>query len=245
MENHPINDINQSDILHHNIDALINDQSPANNKVIHNKKIYLEKLFPRLRGVNLQNLSIDYESISYITTPSESKLIADIIATKISMYKPPKECNIVDATGGVGGDSIMLCATFGSVISIELDQLRYSYLKHNLEQYNFKNVTPINGDSVAIIPKLQFIDVIYIDPPWGGKNYKSKENLRLALGDVLIETFVEKCFDKNITMCFPKIIALKLPKNYDLKILYEILNVRFDIYLYELKKLNILLIENK
>jgi predicted RNA methylase len=229
------------------MDKPINDViSEANHiELYNNKKIHVEKLFPKINGVNLQHLIIDYESVSYITTPNESKKISDIIAQKMVQYKPIKECNVVDATAGVGGDSIMLCSIFGSVISIEMNHLRYAFLKHNLEQYNFKNVTPINGDSLIIVPKLQFIDVIYVDPPWGGKNYKMKENLRLMLGDIYIETFVENCFNKNIMMFSPKLIVLKLPKNYDLKSLFEILGSQFDIYLYELKKINILLIEKK
>lgn len=207
--------------------------------------IYIDKLFPKINGVLLNNLLIDYESISYITTPYESKKILDIISKHISKYKQPKESNIVDATGGVGGDSISFCTIFSSVISIELDSKRYGYLKHNLEQYNFKNYTIINGDSNIIIPKLQYIDVIYIDPPWGGKCYKTKDNLRLSLGDINIEMFILNCYNNEITISSLKVITLKLPKNYDLKYLFEMLNEKFDIYLYELKKINIIIIEKK
>jgi len=242
MEHNTINTQTKQNNINNN--ETICDNTDESNKNC-NKKIYFDKLFPKLNNVNIQNLLIDYESISYITTPSESRLVANIIATKISQYKPPKECNIIDATAGVGGDSIMFCTTFGSVISIELDRQKYEYLKHNLDQYNFKNVNVLNGDSIIIIPKLQFVDIIYIDPPWGGKSYKTKENLRLTMGNVFIETFVQTCFNENFTSSPPKIIVLKLPKNYDLKILYETLNDIFDIYLYNLKKINILLIEKK
>lgn len=210
-----------------------------------NKKIYLDKLFPKINGVNIQNLLIDNETVSYITTPIESKKISDIILKHSVKYKTAKETTIVDATGGAGGDTISFCNFFGSVISIEMDVDRFEHLKHNINQYQFKNITTINGDSTIIIPRISYIDVIYIDPPWGGKDYKTKENLRLSLGSIELETFVLNCFDKEHVLSSPNIIVLKLPKNYDIKYLFDILSDKLDIYLYELKKINILIIEKK
>ena len=209
------------------------------------KKIYLDKLFPKTNGVNVQNLLIDFESVSYITTPSESKKISEIIVKHLAKHKNAKEATIVDATGGVGGDTISLCNFFGSVISIELDPIRFEYLKHNVNEYQFKNVTTINGDSTIIIPKIPYVDAIYVDPPWGGKEYKSKDNLRLLMGVTELESFVLNCFNKEFSLACPSIIALKLPKNYDIKYLFEMLSEKLDIYLYELKKINILIIEKK
>jgi hypothetical protein len=103
----------------------------------------------------------------------------------------------------------------------------------------------LNGDSTKIIPKLQYCDIIFVDPPWGGSGYKTKVNLELNLGDIKIETFVLRCFDRTITLCPPKVIALKLPKNYNLKFLYDMLNQKMEIYIYEHEKMNILVIEKK
>ncbi len=216
-----------------------------NNHIYESKKIFMDKLFPKINGVSLTNLKIDTESISYITTPHEAKKITDIIAKHVSNFKNIKDSVLIDATGGVGGDTIMFATQFGSVISIEVNSDRYNLLKHNVEEYKFNNVTAINGDSLIIIPKLPYIDVIYVDPPWGGKDYKTKDNLRLSLGSVEIETFVPNCFNSEMTMCVPKLIALKIPKNYDLKYLYEKMSHMFDIYLYQLKKINILVVEKK
>jgi len=250
MNNIEINNIENNNHTLQNIkieknEDMLSDCSLENNSDVCDisKKIYYDKLFPKINNVVLQNLQIDFESISYITTPTEAKKISDIISKHIIKFKSPKESVIIDATGGAGGDTIMFCSIFGSVISIELDEQRYSYLKHNVDQYNFKNITAINGDSTVIIPKLQFVDVIYIDPPWGGKDYKSKDKLRFMFGSEEIETFITKCFTSDNMISHPKLIALKMPKNYDLKYLYQILHNNFDIYLYELKKINILIIE--
>jgi 16S rRNA G966 N2-methylase RsmD len=210
-----------------------------NNHIYEFKKIYIDKLFPKLNGVTLSNLKIDPESVSYITTPHEAKRIADIIAKHAGHHKDVKASVLVDATGGVGGDTITLSTQFGSVISIEIDTDRYSLLKHNVNEYKSTNVTTINGDSLIIIPKLSDVDVIYADPPWGGKDYKIKENLRLTLGSTEIEKFILDCFNPEIMATIPKLIALKMPKNYDLKYMYEKITHSFDIYLYQLKKIGL------
>ena len=82
-----------------------------------------------------------------------------------------------------------------------------------------------------------------MDPPWGGKDYKSKENLRLVLGNIELEAFLLNCFNKEYSTAIPSVVALKLPKNYDIKYLFGLLSEKLDIYLYELKKINILIIE--
>lgn len=208
-------------------------------------KIDLEKLFPKMDGANIHNMKIDDESVSFITVPSQSKKITEIASAHIKKYKPPEESIIVDVTAGVGGDTIMLCQSFGQVISIEIDPVRYEYLCNNLSQYHITNCVPINGDSTAIIQKLQNVDVIYADPPWGGSNYKTKTTLTLEFGNEPLETFILNCFNTETSPVNPKVIITKIPTNYDLEHLYKILSKSLDIYLYKLKKINVLAIEKK
>lgn len=210
---------------------------------ISRQNIRFDKLFPRFNEyICFKNLKIDNESIHYITTPLEAKKICGIILKHLTKFKPIDQSTIVDGTGGVGGDTIMFCSMFERVISIELLKERYEMLKHNINQYKFTNATIMNGNSTDIIPNLGSIDVIYIDPPWGGSSYKEKELLRLNLGNFPIEQFVKNCFN---LITSPKIIVIKLPKNYDLEYLFNCLNDMCDIYLYELNKMNILAIEKK
>ena len=208
------------------------------------QKIYLDKLFPRINNVNIQNLKIDHESVSYITVPTESRKTVEIICKHITKHKPAKDTFIVDVTAGVGGDTISFCNTFGSVVSIEIDESRFEKLVNNIEQYGFKNCVPMNGNSIAILPKLLYADVIYIDAPWTDA-YKTSKSLRLSLGDVELETIVLDCFNKEIIPSQPKIVALKMPKNYDIKYFFERVSPELDIYLYNLRKINILIVERK
>src|SRR3989338_5477557 len=173
------------------------------------KKIVLDKVFPKINNVNIQNLLIDEESLMYITPYTDANRITEIIVRHFSKYKTREDTTIIDCTGGVGGDTIAFCQVFDNVVSIELDQKRFEVLKHNVEEYKFKNVNIINGDSLLIVPKLAFIDIIYIDPPWGGRDYKLKETLKLEFGSQSIEQFILNCFNKELFISCPKIVVLK------------------------------------
>ena len=53
-----------------------------------------------------------------------------------------------------------------------------------------------------------FIDVLYIDAPWGGKDYKNKERLSLYLDKNELSDIYNKFKKKT------KLFVFKLPKNY-------------------------------
>lgn len=209
-------------------------------------KIHKDRLFPKFNGVSVQSLKIDFDCVSFVTPPNDAKKTADIAQKHIKKYKSVlKEITVVDATACVGGDTITLCSIFGKVISIELELNRYNNLVHNISQYKFTNVELLNGDSTTIIPKLPIVDIIFMDVPWGGRDYKLKQKLRLNFGAHGLEQFILNCFDKKITQSQPKLIISKMPKNYDIEYLYTMLSQDFDVALYELKKMNIIVVEKR
>lgn len=211
-------------------------------------KHMLSLLFPPITNHDKKiEPMIDEESMSYITTPNTSQKIVSIITKYLKKYKDPKYSTIVDATGGVGGDTITFSNIFETVVSIELNSKRFSFLNNNIETYRLKNVIMINGDSTNIIPKLSNVDVVYIDPPWGGKSYKTEKDLRLKLGNLSLETVIIKFLLNSALNIY--LLVVKLPKNYDLNFFYEKikmnpkLNSKINIYFHELKKMLILVIE--
>ena len=202
-------------------------------------KIIIEKVFSPLNKMDYSKLKIDDESLMYVTNYKDSKIITDIICDHLKIFKNPLESIIVDATGGIGGDTISFAKYFQTVISIEYDTHRYEFLKNNINVYKLENVVDYNDNCVKIIPTLGVYDVLYIDPPWGGRDYKKKRNLHLTIGDIAIEDFI-----KEQMFGTPYISVCKLPKNYDLEFLYNKLKGdNINIYLYELTKMYIVLIE--
>lgn len=208
------------------------------------KKILKDKLFPLPPSKNYNNLSIDNETMSYITTPHNSLMITSIINEHIPEYIPRSEITILDGTACVGGDSISFGNIFGSVIASEINNERYRMLVNNLIEYKLYNVVPVNDDCLKIYDKINFLNIIYFDPPWGGKNYKSNSKLRLSLGSSYIDDVIENILGSNLDNI--KLIVLKLPQNYDLELIYKkIKNHEVTMYLYTLQKMHIVVIEKQ
>jgi hypothetical protein len=206
------------------------------------KKIFFDKLFPRKPGLNRYELQMDYECVSYITMPRDSEKICQLISHILEKYnKNISDATIVDGTACVGGDTITFCSSFGTVIPIEINEDRYKHLLHNLKMYDVKNAFPILGNCMDMINDIQInIDCCYLDPPWGGKDYKQFEKIELKLDNKDIDEIIISLLSKGI-----KLVVLKLPKNYN----YEKLLSKLGDYTItinkEIKKIDILFAEKK
>lgn len=200
------------------------------------------KLFPYLENKLLVNkLKIDEDSIYYISIRDHATKITNIIIYHLTLLNINISTTIItDATAGVGGNTLSFASTFKKVYAIEIDNLRSNYLKNNINIYNFTNVFVINNNCVNIIPNIKDHNVVFIDPPWGGRNYKKYTNLKLMLSNTPLETICLNIFENNNV----KLIVLKLPFNYDLVNFYNKLK-DYTIYLYDLYKMLILVIHNR
>ncbi len=206
------------------------------------RNIIWTKLFHPPPNNNYRKLKIDHESMTYITTPQDTDQIISIINANMINFKNKEIC-IFDGTGGAGGDSIAFGKVFHSVVVTEIDPDRYDMLVNNLLVYELYNVIPLNCSCLDIMEKINFIDVAYFDPPWGGKNYKKFDKLRLKLGELYIDEIVNRLFDQTITRSNIKMIVFKLPLNYDIESLYlNTKNTGATILMYQLNKMLIILI---
>jgi len=184
---------------------------------------------------------IDRESISYISLKNHAHKITDIISKHIK--KDKHNIVITDAMAGVGGNSISFAQTFKFLNAIEIDSDRSNYLKNNLQLYELNNVEIFNINMLDIIYKLKH-DVIFIDPPWGGKSYKKYTDLRLKISNIPIEDICNNLLTKKISHHPPNTIVFKLPKNYDLRYFFK--NVMSNnIIFYNMKKMYILVVINE
>ena len=103
--------------------------------------------------------------------------------------------------------------------------------------YNLNNVELFEGNATKIYNWLT--DILYIDPPWGGINYRNSNNIDLFLGDYRLDEYLDFILKQEWK---PKYVVLKLPKNYNFNRLnnfngkkYDILNkskdIRFNIFI--------------
>lgn len=186
-------------------------------KYIKYKKKYLElkMLFQnnQLGGANKyfpkhnDEIKIDEVGKYSISKPYITKQIIDII----KKFMNTREIIITDAMACVGGDTLSFANNFKKVNAIELDSKRFEFLKHNMKLFNKKNINFYNSDFLEVIKKLNQ-DVIYLDPPWGGPDYKNQQSVSFSVSNKKLSEIIDEIIKEQLC----KLIVLKLPFNYDL-----------------------------
>jgi hypothetical protein len=126
-----------------------------------------------------------------------------------SVLKTTKDKHITDLTGNVGGDTILFGLHFKKVDSIEMNPENFEALRNNVDVFGLKNVTLHLGDSTKVYDWKT--DVLYIDAPWGGPDYKEKAELDLYLGDKRVDEFVKEALQRENR---PDYVFMKVPRNY-------------------------------
>ena len=162
----------------------------------------LKKIYPKPLDHNYDKLNYDDEGLWSITYPNE----ADIVSSTISNITEDNNINILDMTAGCGGNTISFCKHFTNVTAIEYNLDRFNILKNNVKCYDFNNYTLICGNSLNYINNNY--DVFFIDPPWGGPEYKKQSNIELYIMDKKMNDIIDM-------IPVNKLIVLKLPFNYN------------------------------
>jgi 16S rRNA G966 N2-methylase RsmD len=193
-------------------------------------KFYFPKL---INDEDYNKLQIDYIGKYSITIPKIADLITDIIYRLVNTT----DIIITDCTSGVGGNIFSFSNKFKFVNAIEIDKTRYNMLENNIQIYGLKNIQTFNLNCLDIIFSLQQ-DIIFIDPPWGGKEYKLESNIKLNLGNIPIECLTNMLL--NNKAC--KYVVLKLPINYDINYIKNNINEDKKIIIYKLNKMLIIII---
>lgn len=127
--------------------------------------------------------------------------------------------DIIDSTGNIGCDSILLRLIYpdSNITTIELNKNTYDLLVVNMNNLknitheNVKEIKTLNMDCLNYIYE-NVVDMIYVDPPWDGKDYKSQKYHDLKLSGIDIGKIVNKLLIRNSGL-----IVVKLPSNIDYK----------------------------
>ena len=108
----------------------------------------IQKIFPPVTE-NEQNLKYDAEGLWSITYPKEADIISMIIKNELG-----SNIKIMDATAGIGGNTISFGKNFNQVVSVEISPERFAMLITNAQVYNLTNINFINGiEASAVMPK--------------------------------------------------------------------------------------------
>jgi len=156
----------------------------------------------------------DVEGMFSLSYKEDADILSNIIKDKFGDIK------ILDGTSGIGGNTISFGLHFSNLIAIEINKERFKYLQNNIKSFN---ITAKLYDDDMLNHLNDDYDLIFIDPPWGGPNYKLEKIISLSLGNIKLEDLTKKIKALN------KIIIYKLPFNYNLN--------EFSLYNYEIYKI--------
>lgn len=175
----------------------------------------IKKVFPLDNCNNIKNLKYDNEGLYSISHPES----ADTISKKIKLFEKSgiNLQTIIDATAGLGGNTLSFAKYFDKVISIEIDEKRFNHLQDNVKCYKYENIILYNQDFFNVLSNLDHtVDAIFIDPPWGGPNYKYDDNLEIKLSEYDLSKVCKIINEYMYNNSKVKMIIFKLPYNYDI-----------------------------
>lgn len=178
----------------------------------------MEEFFPYVKDVDMNKLKITEEGRYSVSKPEVSILIQQYILKKIgSIGEKTRGLTIVDGTGNVGGDTIGfgLNNNFNSVLTTETNKENYDVLVNNVKVYKLEDKVKLyNEDFVTFLKNMKenYCDIIYFDPPWGGKDYKFKAKLSLFMSKINVGLLVKDM--KSRKLC--KYVVLKIPFNFNI-----------------------------
>ncbi|KAG9396193.1 RNA cap guanine-N2 methyltransferase [Carpediemonas membranifera] len=213
------------------------DSIESETGVMHGFKQEKEWLFPpvdaRRRRVDRDAIAFDGEGLRFVTATQYAEATCDYVLELLPMVRSLRhnKCTMVDATAGLGGNTIGFGLTMEQMryppidhtVSIELDSIRYQCLKENLALYDVK-AEAVNGNFLSYhIPRHS---IVFADPPWGGDDYSKLSTIPVsALGFItddgstlpLDQVCRDLIYSKGV-----ELVVLKLPYNYDCDGLVEV-----------------------
>jgi DNA-directed RNA polymerase beta subunit len=178
----------------------------VNELILLNKDDAL-KVFPEKSDVDYSKLYTTTIGKYSSSNNDGSIMLAEIIEQN-TKPKEPNEVTITNGTSNIGSDTIKLALIFKNINAYEIDPINFEALKNNVETFKLNNVKLFNSNVVDNLDYNQ--DVIYIDAPWGGTDYKKSKigTLNLYLSEVEISEFYMRYKDRASLFIF------KVPTNY-------------------------------
>lgn len=179
----------------------------------------MDEIFPLREGIDYKQLKLTTEGEYSVTRRRDADRILAIMEKIVGDLKTK---TITDATGCVGGDTIQFGLRCKFVNSIEMNAENFQVLQNNVNVYNLENVTLHHGDSTKVFNWKS--DILFVDPPWGGPNYRENQTLELYLSEKRLDEWLEEILLRKIR---PSYIFLKLPTNYNYTRLNFLSNIEY------------------
>lgn len=161
---------------------------------------------------------------------SLSEIYFDLYTTEHALYEYPKSYQLIqqleflikelrkrprltlDLFCGSGIDLLGLATLSDSVIGVDIEKHSVALARINAKRFSsISNITILCEDALKINDKIDVIpDLIYLDCPWGGVDYKKFRDIPLYIGEKELAEFCDELMIK-----YPNSkLFVKFPRNY-------------------------------
>jgi 16S rRNA G966 N2-methylase RsmD len=164
-------------------------------------------------------MEVDETGLFSVTSGKWGSAMTNILSwccQQVHWGRPPEEQTVIDLTASVGGMTLALAKNFARVIAVEIDSHRAALCQENMIRHGVDNkVEVINRDAMELIPQLRqnCAVMVFVDPPWGGINYKRERRQVLTMGQWTLEEVLQQ-LAKHLS---PGMVGVRLPVNFDLE----------------------------
>jgi hypothetical protein len=185
-----------------------------------------EAVVNRRFGIDITRYNKTYALYSIVNSSAYSVLKPwekrDVNTALQKWFQPVQSVKrIVDATAHIGVDTINMSNVFpnATIDAYEIVPETYQALVKNIVRFKKQQrILPHNEDITSWEPSYT-LDFLYVDPPWGGKNYAKEDSIDLYLQKESNEhnetKNVNAMIDKWLATGKIRNIVMKAPKNFN------------------------------
>jgi hypothetical protein len=167
----------------------------------------------KLPDATIDALRFTDVSIYSVTPYAQSLYTANAL---LSYFKQDvlKNMTLLDASACIGGNTWSFAKLTKHVTAVEIDPLHAEILASNMAVLGVQNTSVVCGDFGKSISNGSITqDIVFIDPPWGGIDYKKEVGIKLGYairGKWLFLNEVCRMLPDVV-----KLVVMKLPFNHD------------------------------
>lgn len=171
------------------------------------RQVYLQSAAPQPRAD--RRMAVDETGLFSLAASRWSTAMANALAfhCRTTLGTDPAATVALDLTASVGGVSLGLARVFARVVAIEIDPHRAGLCRQNMRKHGVDRTVEVrNVDAVRELEALPPRSVVFLDPPWGGHDYK-RGHKPLVMGPWSFQYVLEKV-GQTLSPC---VCGMRLP----------------------------------
>jgi len=166
----------------------------------------------------LKRLRLTRYAMYATSLPDHTEFLLEVLEMYFSDLK---QLIITDATACIGGNARMFVGKFRHVNIVDISKIHIDILKNNFKVLGLNNAANTfsiyNKNYLSIGASLKQ-DIIFLDVPWGGVDYRLQKNKQLFLFDSNNEAVCLSDLIHKKLYLHAKIVVVKVPNTYDISI---------------------------